>query len=231
EIFYEQFRAPSGELVKTGEILYAALETNGVLKQLYRFEAAEGVDYFDTEGVSIRRFLMRTPVNGARLSSRFGMRRHPIQGYNRLHKGTDFAAPRGTPIYAAGDGVIDKLYRSPSYGNYIRIRHNGTWQTAYAHMNGFASGMREGRRVQQGEIIGYVGSTGNSTGPHLHYEVLRNGQQVDSMSVNVPTGKELEGDELARFAAAMDVTRAQYAEAPTALEAEQAPVAVAQVSA
>jgi murein DD-endopeptidase MepM/ murein hydrolase activator NlpD len=225
EIMYEQFRTPGGELVKTGDILYAALETNGVLKQLYRFEAAEGADYFDAEGVSIRRFLMKTPINGARLSSRFGMRRHPIQGYNRLHKGTDFAAPRGTPIYAAGDGVVEKAYRSPSYGNYILIKHSGTWQTAYAHMHNFASGMREGRRVQQGEVIGYVGSTGNSTGPHLHYEVLQNGQAVDSMSVQVPTGKELDGDELSRYMAAIGVTRTQYAEAPTALDAETAAVA------
>ncbi len=220
EIMYEQFRTPSGELVKTGEILYAALETRGAMKALYRFEASEGVDYFDHDGVSIRRFLMKTPVNGARLSSRFGPRRHPIQGYTKIHKGTDFAAPRGTPIYAAGDGTIVKQYRSSSYGNYIRIKHNGTWQTAYAHMNGFASGMREGRKVRQGEIIGYVGSTGNSTGPHLHYEVLQNGNQVDSMSVKVPTGKELEGDELKRFTAAMGGIETQYAEAPSAVEAQ-----------
>lgn len=231
EILYEQFRTPDGEFVKNGEILYAALETNGALKQLYRFDAAEGADYFDAEGVSIRRFLMKTPINGARLSSRFGMRRHPIQGYNKLHKGTDFAAPRGTPIYAAGDGVVVKAYRSPSYGNYVQIRHNGEWQTAYAHMHNFASGMREGARVQQGEVIGYVGSTGNSTGPHLHYEVLHNGQAVDSMSVQVPTGKELEGDELARFMAAMDVTRTQYAEALTVQEVEARALAQAEAQA
>jgi len=236
EIMYEQFRAPTGELVRTGEIVYAALETGDTLKALYRFEAAEGIDYFDADGVSIRRSLMKTPINGARLSSGFGMRRHPIQGYNKLHKGADFAAPRGTPIYAAGDGVIVKQYRSGSYGNYIQIKHNGAWQTAYAHMNGFADGMREGRTVRQGEIIGYVGSTGNSTGPHLHYEVLENGQAVDPMSIDVPTGKELDGDELARFAAARDITRTQFAEAPTPADAQRMAAAkagtqVAEVSA
>ncbi len=228
EILYEEFRTSGGDLVKTGDIVYAALETRGALKQLYRFEAADGPDYFDAEGVSIRRFLMRTPINGARLSSHFGMRRHPIQGYNRLHKGTDFAAPRGTPIYAAGDGVIARQYRSPSYGNYILIRHNSTWQTAYAHMHNFATGMREGRRVRQGEVIGYVGTTGNSTGPHLHYEVLQNGNAVDPMSVRVPTGKELEGDELRRFTAAINGIRVQYADAPDARDMERVAVAAAQ---
>ena len=142
---------------------------------------------------------MKTPINGARLSSSFGRRRHPILGYTRMHKGTDFAAPRGTPIYAAGNGTIKRASRFGSFGNYIRIRHANGYETAYAHLNGYARGIRSGRRVRQGQTIGYVGTTGRSTGPHLHYEVLVNGRQVNAMRLNLPTGRKLEGDVLDRF--------------------------------
>jgi murein DD-endopeptidase MepM/ murein hydrolase activator NlpD len=155
---------------------------------------------------------MRTPIDGARLSSHFGMRKHPILGYSRMHKGTDFAAPSGTPIYAAGNGKVVVAGRNGGYGNYIRIRHNSTYKTAYAHMKGFASGLGEGSRVRQGQIIGYVGSTGMSTGPHLHYEVLVNNEQINPLDVKLPSGEKLAGTELANFLEVRDSLDQQYAE-------------------
>jgi len=223
EIMFERFNDADGNLIKTGEILYASLEVGGKLKELYRFDDGEGVDYYDDNGLSVKRFLMKTPINGARLSSHFGKRRHPVLGYTKMHKGTDFAAPRGTPIFAAGDGVIDKIYRSSSYGNFIRIKHSGGWQTAYAHMQRWASGMKQGTRVRQGQVIGYVGTTGRSTGPHLHYEVLKNGVHQNPMGVRVPTGKELEGDALDAFKVERDRLDVLFAEARGALD-ETAPL-------
>lgn len=216
EILYERFTDDSGQVVKTGDIIYAGLETHGKLKELYRFDDGEAVDYYDAEGLSTKRFLMKTPINGARLSSHFGRRHHPVLGYTKMHEGTDFAAPRGTPIFASGDGVIETAYRSSSYGNYIRIKHSGGWKTAYAHMQKFASGMRDGARVSQGEVIGYVGTTGRSTGPHLHYEVLKNGTPVNPMATDVPTGKSLDGEALKTFMAARDQIDIQLANAPDA---------------
>ncbi|WP_455373815.1 peptidoglycan DD-metalloendopeptidase family protein [Limibacillus halophilus] len=190
----------NGEMVKTGEVRLAALTLSGKERRYYRYTTTEGeVDYFDAEGKSVRRTLMRTPIDGARLSSGFGMRKHPILGYSKMHKGTDFAAPSGTPIYAAGNGSIVKAGRNGGYGNYIRIRHNSRYQTAYAHLKGFAKGIKSGARVEQGQIIGYVGTTGRSTGPHLHYEVLVDGTQVNPRNIKLPTGLTLEGTELARF--------------------------------
>jgi murein DD-endopeptidase MepM/ murein hydrolase activator NlpD len=160
-VLYEQYMDESGELVRSGNILRASMTLSGKEKILYRFETAKGtIDYFDPEGKSVRRTLMRTPINGARLSSNYGNRKHPILGYTKLHTGTDFAAPRGTPIYAAGNGTVNYAGRKGGYGNYVRIRHNGTYQTAYAHMSGFARGIRKGTRVNQGQVIGYVGTTG-----------------------------------------------------------------------
>ena len=147
----------------------------------------------------MRRALLKTPVDGARISSGFGMRKHPIQGYNKMHRGVDFAAPRGTPIYAAGKGVIERIGPNGGYGKYIRIRHNSTYKTAYAHMKGFAKGMKRGVRVKQGQVIGYVGSTGRSTGPHLHYEVLLDGKQVNPLKIKLPSGKSLKGADLEAF--------------------------------
>lgn len=202
QVLYEQFETEDGDRVKTGNILYARLNIGGRDVPIYRYEMKDGrVDYFQSNGRSIRKALMSTPVDGARMSSGYGMRRHPIQGYNRMHKGIDFAAPTGTPIYAAGDGVIERIGRNGGYGNYIRIRHNSQLHTAYAHMSRFASGMGSGKRVRQGEVIGYVGSTGNSTGPHLHYEVLVNGAHVNPRGMNLPTGEILEGEHLRLFQA------------------------------
>ena len=163
---------------------------------------------------------MLTPINGARLSSHFGRRRHPILGYTRAHNGTDFAAPTGTPIMAAGNGVVERANRFGSFGNYIRIRHPNGYQTAYAHLNGFARGIRAGSRVTQGQIIGYVGTTGRSTGPHLHYEVHLNGNPVNPMTLDLPTGRQLEDDELPLFEAERDRILAMLETAASAAEAD-----------
>ncbi|MCB9980212.1 MAG: peptidoglycan DD-metalloendopeptidase family protein [Rhodospirillales bacterium] len=202
EILYETKMTEDGAVMGYGDILYARLVTGGQDLSLYRYSMKDGhSDYFDPQGHSIKRTLMKTPIDGARMSSGYGMRRHPVLGYNKMHKGADFAAPTGTPIFAAGDGVIEKAGRNGSFGNYVRIRHNSKLQTAYAHMQKIKSGIRPGTRVKQGQIIGYVGTTGRSTGPHLHYEVLINGTQVNPRGVNVPTGETLSGKELKRFQA------------------------------
>ncbi|MBB3066314.1 peptidoglycan DD-metalloendopeptidase family protein [Limibacillus halophilus] len=200
EVLYDGFFEETGQLAKTGPVRFARLTLSGKERRYYRYTATDGeTDYFNEEGKSVRRALMRTPIDGARLSSGYGMRKHPILGYSKMHTGSDFAAPRGTPIYAAGNGKVLKAGRNGGYGNYIRIRHNSRYETAYAHLNGFARGVRQGARVEQGQIIGYVGTTGRSTGPHLHYEVLVDGKQVNPRSIDLPTGRELKGSELARF--------------------------------
>ena len=192
EVAYERFVDDAGLVVRHGEIIYARLNLSGDAKALYRFVSRPGiVDYFDEKGRSAKRPLLRTPIDGARLSSRFGRRRHPILGYTKIHRGVDFAAPRGTPIYAAGDGVISYRGRKGGYGNYIRIRHAGHFNTAYAHMSGFKKNVSKGSRVRQGPVSGYVGSTGRSTGPHLHYEILSAGRQVNPLSVKMPSGIKL----------------------------------------
>ena len=200
DLMYERFLAKDGTHVRDGEIIYANLVLQGDDHPLYRHTlAGEGADYFDDKGKSARKALMRTPINGARLSSGYGVRRHPILGFNKMHRGVDFAAPTGTPIYAAGDGTIIYRGRNGAYGNYIRIRHNSEYSTAYAHLSKFNRRARNGQRVKQGQIIGYVGSTGRSTGPHLHYEILRRGRQTNPMRVRMPSGRNLKGEELARF--------------------------------
>jgi murein DD-endopeptidase MepM/ murein hydrolase activator NlpD len=186
--------------VRGGDLLYAGLSLSGEILDAFRFEPEDGeVEYFDRTGRSLRKFLLRTPVDGARLSSTFGMRRHPILGYSRMHKGVDFAAPTGTPIYAAGSGRVAAAGRNGSYGNYIRVRHSGEYSTAYAHLSRFAKGIRSGQRVRQGQVIGYVGTTGRSTGPHLHYEVLRNDQQINPLKLKQPPATQLAGADLERF--------------------------------
>jgi murein DD-endopeptidase MepM/ murein hydrolase activator NlpD len=178
----------------------------------YQYTPKSGItDYFNPQGQSVRKTLMRTPINGARLSSGFGKRKHPILGYTKMHRGTDFAAPTGTPIMAAGDGVVDFIGRNGAYGKYIRIRHNSSYKTAYAHMSGFKRGLKQGDRVKQGDTIGYVGTTGRSTGPHLHYEVLENGKQRNPMSVKLPAGEKLEGQDLKRFAASLPALQQRIA--------------------
>lgn len=200
EILYEAWVDERGNPVSTGEVLYAELNGKALKRGFYRHTPSddEVMDYFDAKGESATKFLMKTPINGARLSSSFGRRRHPISGYTRLHKGTDFAARTGTPVYAAGHGVVERASRYGGYGNYVRIRHANGYKTAYAHLSRYGN-IRTGRRVRQGDVIGYVGSTGASTGPHLHYEVMINGKHVNAMSLKLPTGRKLSGDMLDEF--------------------------------
>ena len=209
EVMYEAFETEDGEFAKYGNVLYANLHIRGKELPIYRYEMADGrVDYFEPDGISIRKTLMKTPVDGARISSGFGMRRHPVLGYNKMHKGMDFAAPTGTPIYAAGDGIVEEAGRKGSYGKYVRIRHNSKLKTAYAHMHRVK--VKSGTRVRQGDVIGSVGSTGRSTGPHLHYEVLLSGKQVNPRSVNLPTGEQLKGQELQKFKAMANTVHQRY---------------------
>jgi len=200
ELLYDSFYDRGGALAKTGPLRYAAMVLSGKRLEFYHFVLPNGSDdHFDSNGRSVRRALLKTPVDGARISSGYGMRKHPIQGYNKMHRGVDFAAPRGTPIYAAGKGVIDRIGRNGGYGKYIRIRHNSTYKTAYAHMKSYAKGMKRGARVKQGQVIGFVGSTGNSTGPHLHYEVMVDNKQVNPRKIKLPSGKSLKGANLEAF--------------------------------
>ncbi len=216
EVMYHRFYDDDGNAIYDGTIKYAALSLQGKKIAIYLHTLKDGsTDYFNENGQSARKALMRTPINGARLSSSFGKRKHPILGYTKMHKGSDFAAPRGTPIYAAGNGTIDKSGRNGAYGNYIRIRHNSQYSTAYAHMKSIKRGMGKGKRVTQGEVIGYVGTTGRSTGPHLHYEILRGGRQVNPLRVKMPSGKKLKGGELARFKTALAEISREWAKLET----------------
>ena len=195
QIMYEIFLNEKKEIIETGEILYANLKLSGQDNDLYYYDNKENEGHYDKNGKSVKKALMKTPINGARLSSPFGMRKHPIDGYNKMHRGTDFAAPMGTPIMASGDGVVKKAGWCGGGGNCIKIKHNSTYQTVYAHMSKFARGIKPGVRVKQGQTIGYVGSTGKSTGPHLHYEVIVNGKKVNSQKLKLPSGKVLKGAE------------------------------------
>ena len=199
QIMYEIFLDETNKIVETGEILFANLKLSGQDNFLYYFENKGSEGHYDKNGKSVKKALMKTPINGARLSSPFGMRKHPIDGYNKMHKGTDFAAPMGTPIMASGDGVIKKAGWCGGGGNCVKIKHNSTYQTVYAHMSKFARGIKPGVRVKQGQTIGYVGSTGKSTGPHLHYEVIVNGKKVNSQKLKLPSGKILKGKERKLF--------------------------------
>ena len=200
QIIYEEFINDKNQVVDTGEIIFANLKLQNTDLQLYKYEYEKNkIDYFDENGKSIKKTLMKTPINGARLSSSFGKRKHPILGYNKMHTGTDFAAPMGTPIMASGDGKVTKAGWCGGGGNCVKIKHNTTYQTVYAHMSKFGRGIKKGVRVKQGQIIGYVGSTGLSTGPHLHYEVIENGKKINSQKLKLPSGKILKGDERKRF--------------------------------
>jgi murein DD-endopeptidase MepM/ murein hydrolase activator NlpD len=198
-IFYEKYYDEDGEFIKSGSILYAHMSVNNREISLYKFGDDKDYGYFDMDGNSVEKALMKTPINGARLSSRFGMRKHPILGYNKKHLGTDFAAPSGTPIMASGSGTITRAKWCGGGGNCVKIKHNSTYETVYAHMKSFAKGMKIGKKVRQGEIIGYVGSTGMSTGPHLHYEVIVNGKKVNSQKLKLPAGKKLKDNERQLF--------------------------------
>ncbi len=199
EIFYEKFEDDNNKVRDTGKIIYASMFINGEEINLYNFEYKDEEEYYDIKGKSITKSLMKTPINGARLSSSYGMRKHPILGYNKMHRGTDFAAPSGTPIMASGTGVVTRARWCGGGGNCVKIRHNSTYETIYAHMKAFAKGIKEGRKVKQGQIIGYVGSTGLSTGPHLHYEVIVNGKKVNSQKLKLPSGKILKGEARKEF--------------------------------
>ncbi len=216
EVMYEQFNDAAGNPIRLGDVTYASLTLSGEKLSLYRYQPKQGVvDYFNEKGESMRKSLMRTPIDGARLTSRFGRRRHPILGYNRVHRGLDFGAPKGTPIMAAGRGTIVSAGWNGAYGRYIRIRHNSTYKTAYAHLSRLARGIRRGKRVKQGQIIGYVGSSGRSTGPHLHYEVLVRNRRVNPLKLRLPTGRKLKGQELARFHTERDRNVDHFTQLPT----------------
>ena len=199
QIMYELFFNDKNEIIETGEILFANLKLSGQDNNLYFFDKEGSEGHYDVNGKSVKKALMKTPINGARLSSPFGMRKHPIDGYNKMHRGTDFAAPMGTPIMASGDGIVKKAGWCGGGGNCVKIKHNSTYQTVYAHMSKFARGIKPGVRVKQGQTIGYVGSTGKSTGPHLHYEVIVNGKKVNSQKLKLPSGKILKDNERKLF--------------------------------
>ena len=193
------------EISKTGrleykDIKYASININENQLEYFRFITDDGfVDYFNREGKNVKKSILKTPLDGARISSNYGMRKHPISGFNKMHKGVDFAAPTGTPIYAGGNGVIEYVGRNGGYGKYIRLRHNNGYKTAYAHLSDYKEGISKGKRVNQGEVIGYVGSTGNSTGPHLHYEIIYQNKHINPLKLKLPSGKILEGNELEKF--------------------------------
>jgi murein DD-endopeptidase MepM/ murein hydrolase activator NlpD len=199
QIMYEVFEDDNGKIFETGNIIFSDLKLSGINNTLYYFDKKGSRGHYDENGKSVKKALMKTPVNGARLSSKFGMRKHPIDGFNKMHRGTDFAAPMGTPIMASGDGVITRARWCGGGGNCIKIRHNSTYETVYAHMRNFARGIKEGLRIKQGQVIGFVGSTGKSTGPHLHYEVIKNGKKIDSQRLKLPSGKALKNKERQEF--------------------------------
>ena len=199
-LLFNVYRDEQNKVVHNGTVKWASMNLSGKKLEYAAYENKSGLkDYYDRNGKSVKKTLMRTPIDGARLSSRYGKRRHPILGYSKMHKGVDFAAPTGVPIMAAGDGIIEYIGRNGAYGKYIRIRHNSVYKTAYAHLSRFRKGLRKRHRVKQGSTIGYVGSTGRSTGPHLHYEVIKHGRQTNPMSVRLPSGDKLKGDELIKL--------------------------------
>jgi murein DD-endopeptidase MepM/ murein hydrolase activator NlpD len=209
ELFYERKETAEGDFVKSGSILFASLTLSGKTIPVYYFERDGEAEYFTPKGETIRKSLLRTPIDGARITSGFGMRMHPLLGYSKMHKGVDFGAPTGTPIFAAGSGTVVEMGKKGAYGNYVRIRHNGEYQTAYAHMSKFAKGVKKGDRVKQGDVIGYVGATGRVTGPHLHYEVLIGGAQANPGKVKMASGDKLAGKQLKAFQAQMTAIDAE----------------------
>ena len=199
EIYFTREKNEKNETVSIKDPEYLMLSSRGTELPYYLYSTEEFNEYFDENGKGMTKSLMKTPINGARLSSSYGMRKHPILGYNKMHKGLDFAAPTGTPIFAAGNGIVEYVGRNGGYGKYIRIRHDSTYKTAYAHLNSYKKGIGNGVRVKQGDIIGYVGSTGRSTGPHLHYEIIVNGQQINPATLKLPSGRKLNEQQLIDF--------------------------------
>ena len=224
QVFFDRkYDAASGAPVKEGDISFASLTILGKSHKLWRYKSADGTwDYFDENGRSMKKFLMKTPIDGARISSSFGRRKHPILGYTKMHSGVDFAAPRGTPIYAAGNGKVEIAGWTGGYGKFVRIQHANGYETGYGHMNGFASGIRPGVSVRQGQVIGYVGTTGRSTGPHLHYEISVRGKKVNPLGIKVPTGTQLAGKDLKSYKGARAKIMAQMAETPELTKVAQA---------
>ena len=199
-ISYEKIFVKNKSDYALGDIEYAKIIIKNNTLEYFKFLTDEGfIDYFNRQGKNVKKSILKTPIDGARISSSFGMRKHPISGFNKMHKGVDFAAPIGTPVYAGGNGVIEMVGVNGGYGKYIRIRHNNEYKTAYAHLNSYKKGISKGVRVNQGEVIGFVGSTGRSTGPHLHYEIIYQNKKVNPLKLKLPSGKILKGDELARF--------------------------------
>jgi murein DD-endopeptidase MepM/ murein hydrolase activator NlpD len=226
EVVYERLENEDGELARTGQMLYAALNTGGVARQIYWFERDGEGQFYNAKGEAVRKTLLATPVDGTRITSGFGARKHPILGYTKMHKGMDFGAPTGTPIFAAGNGTIVEIGRKGAYGNYVRIRHNGTYQTAYAHASRFAKGLKKGDKVKQGQVIAYVGTTGRSTGPHLHFEVLVDGVQVNPKKIKSTGSSKLAGKDLKSFhaqVAAIDAERQRMRGAVEIAERPDAP--------
>lgn len=215
DVLYERFETQQGQVAKSGNLVYAELILGGEPMRIYRYvDGAGNADYYNQKGEGIRKALLRTPINGARITSGYGMRVHPVMGYSKMHRGVDFGAPTGTPIYAAGDGVVDFVGLKNGYGNYLRIRHNNKYSSAYGHISRFASGMASGKRVKQGQIVAYVGATGMATGPHLHYEILVNNEQVNPANVKFKTGSSLQGRELAAFRKSVEKIEAQLSTMP-----------------
>lgn len=212
EVLYEEMITRSGKRVRAGNVLYASLYTGGRNLRVYRHETKGGIEqFFDANGNSVRKALMMTPLDGAVISSGYGMRKHPILGYTKMHRGLDFAAPTGTPVMAAGDGIVSYAGPRGTYGHFVQIRHANDYETVYAHLSGYAKGIKSGLRVRQGETIGYVGSTGRSTGPHLHYEIRRAGQSINPSTLKAPPGQKLDDEEMQRFAATKDRLESLYA--------------------
>ena len=194
-----------------GDINYALIEIEKNKLEYFKFKTDEGfIDYFNKKGENVKKSILKTPIDGARLSSGFGIRKHPILGYNKIHRGVDFAAPKGTAVFAGGNGIIEFAGKNGGYGNYIKIRHNNDYKTAYAHLSGFKKGIGTGIRVNQGDVIGYVGSSGRSTGPHLHYEIIFQNKQINPLTLKLPTGKKLKAKEFKRFISEMKIIYANH---------------------
>ena len=199
-ISYEKIFVKNKSEYSFGDIEYANIKIKKNILEYFKFLTDDGfIDYFNRQGKNVKKSILKTPLDGARISSSFGMRKHPILGFNKMHKGVDFAAPIGTPVYAGGNGIIEMVGVNGGYGKYIRIRHNNEYKTAYAHLSSYKKGISKGVRVNQGDVIGYVGSTGRSTGPHLHYEIIYQNKQINPLKLKLPSGKILKGDELVRF--------------------------------
>ncbi|MDP6031789.1 MAG: peptidoglycan DD-metalloendopeptidase family protein [Alphaproteobacteria bacterium] len=217
EVMFEGLYDDKGWFVRNGKVMFASLTLSGVRMPIYRYKNSNGMtEFYNEKGESAQKALLRTPVDGARLVSRYGKRRHPILGYTKMHRGVDFAADKGAPIKAAGNGVIAKAGRNGAYGRYVKIRHNSEYSTAYGHLSRYKKGIRSGKRVKQGEIIGYVGSTGRSTGSHLHFEIIKHGKMINPLSVKLPSETKLTNNELKKFLATVNTIKRRYAQLPAA---------------